>query len=81
VSTDPEEEDQSMTASNRDPSKCPTPELKDLHFLFVNMDVTPEERQRIEEHLAECAECREDVLFFLDLKEAWLRRRHWTSNS
>ncbi len=66
-----------MSDDKPDPPKCSAPELKDLFFLFINLDVTPEERQRIEEHLSTCADCREDVLFFLDLQKAWVEKRHW----
>jgi Putative zinc-finger len=68
-----------MSDDRSNPPKCSAPELKDLFFLFVNLDVTAEERQRIEEHLSTCADCRRDVLLFLDLRKAWVEKRHWSN--
>lgn len=54
----------------RENGTCLQPELSDLFFLFVNGDLSPEAQARIEDHLAECPKCREDVLFFLELQKA-----------
>lgn len=70
-----------MTENPSDLPKCTDPRFKELFFSLTNSDVSPGERQRIEEHLAICSECRSDVLFFLDLQKAWQRKQHWTSGS
>lgn len=54
----------------RESGICSQPGLSDLFFLFVNGDLSPDGQARIEEHLAECPKCQEDVLFFLGLQEA-----------
>jgi anti-sigma factor RsiW len=43
---------------------CTNPELGDLFILYLNGDVTAEERRQIEEHLPHCLECQEELRFF-----------------
>jgi predicted anti-sigma-YlaC factor YlaD len=47
---------------------CSQPELAYLFPFYINGDGESDERQRIEEHLADCAVCREDMKFFSDLQ-------------
>lgn len=44
---------------------CMQPELLDLIMLYVNDDVTPEQRKRIQEHLPSCSECQDEARFYL----------------
>ena len=46
---------------------CSQPELSELFFLYVNGDLPAGEQARIEEHLADCSECRDDMSLFLDI--------------
>ena len=48
--------------------KCQEPALGDLFPFYLNGDVTPEERRKIEEHLSQCDECQEELEFFLALQ-------------
>jgi anti-sigma factor RsiW len=47
---------------------CSEPDLVDLFLSYIVGDVEPDERKRIDEHLANCAQCREDMIFFSDLQ-------------
>jgi hypothetical protein len=49
---------------------CSQPQLADLFPLYINGNVAADDRTRIEEHLAECEKCQDDVRFFLDLQSA-----------
>lgn len=48
---------------------CSEPNLAELLPLYVCGDVTQDEREKIEAHLATCPECQEDLHLFLDLKQ------------
>jgi anti-sigma factor RsiW len=53
---------------------CSQPELSDLFFLYVNGDLPLDEQARIEEHLADCSDCQENMRFFLDLQKVGRER-------
>jgi hypothetical protein len=52
----------------QEPVFCAEPDLADLFPLYVNGNVTKGEREKIEEHLATCLCCREELQFFMELK-------------
>lgn len=47
---------------------CSEPDLGDQFGYYVHGNVSPSLRKRIEDHLAQCEECRGEVRFFMDLK-------------
>jgi hypothetical protein len=49
-------------------SFCSEPELGNHFPFYINGKISLEERKKIEEHLAVCKECREEVRLFLDFK-------------
>ena len=57
-----------MEQKRNDPMPCSQPHLADLFPLYINGNVEPEDKQRIEDHLSECEKCQDDVRFFLDLQ-------------
>ena len=57
-----------MTPEYSESRKCTQLELADLFFSYIVGDVEPDERKRIDEHLAHCAVCQEDMKFFSDLQ-------------
>jgi hypothetical protein len=48
---------------------CLQPDLADLFIFYINDDVSEQQAGRIEDHLAVCAECREELRFYLTAQE------------
>ena len=48
---------------------CTDPELGDLFISYLSGRVSADERRRIESHLPQCEECREELRFFEVLKK------------
>jgi Putative zinc-finger len=48
---------------------CLQPDLGDLFIFYINDDVSEQQASRIEDHLAVCAECREELRFYLTAQE------------
>jgi hypothetical protein len=59
-----------MTEEGSKSKACAEPELVGLFLSYIVGDVKTDERRRIDEHLACCAVCREDMKFFADLQKA-----------
>jgi anti-sigma factor RsiW len=59
-----------MEGKPKDLIPCSQPQLSDLFPLYISGNVAPDDRIRIEEHLAECEKCQNDVRYFLDLQSA-----------
>jgi predicted anti-sigma-YlaC factor YlaD len=57
-----------MPQKNSELPTCTEPELVYLFPGYIIGEGNPDERRRIEEHLAECAECRKNMKFFSDLQ-------------
>ncbi len=57
-----------MTQEDPEFRKCVEPEIVYLFPFYINGEGSPDERRKIEKHLAECAVCREDMKFFSDLQ-------------
>ena len=47
---------------------CCDPEIGNLFVFYLNSNVTPNEKRRIEEHVLHCRECREELKFFATAK-------------
>lgn len=58
-----------MTRKGAEPRNCTDPELVYQFLSYINGDSIPDERKKIEEHLAGCATCREDMQFFTELQK------------
>jgi len=43
---------------------CTNPHIGDFFLFYLNSDVTPRERKRIEAHLATCISCQRELAFF-----------------
>jgi anti-sigma factor RsiW len=43
---------------------------------YVEGDLTPEEKGRVDAHLGDCEECRESLAFFASLEKTLIERRH-----
>jgi hypothetical protein len=60
----------------QEPLKCDQPELGGLFPFYVSGNATPNECRKIEEHIARCTECQEELRFFLTLREEGFRGRN-----
>lgn len=49
-------------------SRCIHNELRDLVMFYLNGDVTTNQRRKLEQHLRLCAECQDELRFFLAAK-------------
>jgi len=55
--------------TERRPRECAKPNLGNLFAFYINGNVTEQQREAIENHLAVCAECREELRFFLAVQK------------
>lgn len=58
-----------MDADQAKGTICSQPGLSELFPTYIDGDLGDEEQEGIEEHLAECVECQENLRFFLDLQK------------
>jgi len=54
---------------------CSQPSLGDAFAFYINGNVTETEREAIENHLATCPECREELRFYLAVQKIQKERR------
>jgi anti-sigma factor RsiW len=52
------------------------PHIESLLPAYVDGELTPEERGRVDAHVGECEECRQALAFFVGLEETLVARRH-----
>jgi len=55
--------------------KCTEPDVGDLFAFYINGNVTEDQRETIEKHLAVCPECREELRFYLATQTVRRRAR------
>lgn len=54
-------------------SVCSRPEFVGLFPFYVNGKISADEREAIDEHLEQCAHCREELKFFSQLRDTGRR--------
>ena len=52
--------------------KCTQPELGDLFPFYLNGELRPDQERIIEDHLAHCTACQQELLFWVALAEQGL---------
>jgi len=52
--------------------KCKQTELGDLFPFYLNGDLRPDQEQMIEDHLAQCKTCQQELLFWIALAQQGL---------
>jgi predicted anti-sigma-YlaC factor YlaD len=70
-----------MTQENAGPRNCTEPDLADLFVFYINGNVTEQQQEAIENHLAVCPKCRDELQLILDLQTVAQEQRETNKSS
>jgi anti-sigma factor RsiW len=54
---------------------CSEPDIGNLFPFYLSGNVTPEQRRRVDQHISECRECREELRFFATVRSMRIPKR------